>query len=490
VESLPSKRVLIQENLPPGAIGGLADAIERYYLSPNGRFVEPGSMRRVDSAGTIELTWRFRYPEGTIQVPLSVLLSLNQEAVAVSFPGLDRNSPPELKLSSRVIDDIQSIVWQYLQNTKFSSLYFVIGGTEDQHSEAPGERDSVLRNILRRLFSGNTANVFLTFLFFSFVLFFIIGIYTVFVMIAFQFVYLIFSDRIALNLGNVHPTAERPLVTIVSIRSDKDTLKALSSYAKKIMPEIRAEINKNVQVPTTTAERTAVKTTVLDILSRHGIKANLNDVEIKTRNVYGIVQRVSARFHRNPPRIVIANNLVSNAAATGISTEHSSIMITAGSLEDLSEEELESVIGHELGHIKGHDPVILFAVTSFEFFGRFFLWFPIFLYQPILYFIIIFGAIFAIGKVLETRADTESAIVLGTPQAMASALTKIGLRQLYHEKYSHAAKALDWFQFDPHPPIYFRVQRMAEFGGARNVTRHTFLVSLRDCVKGFFSAFG
>ncbi len=360
---------------------------------------------------------------------MSIVLSISQESVELSFPDLDKTNFEQTKLSSRIIDDVQSIVWQYLQNTKLSSLYFVIGGAEERHSEAPGQRNSILRNILKRLFSGNTANIFLTFLLFSFILFFIIGTYTVFVMIAFQIVYLIFSDRIAMNLGNVHPTAERQLVTIVSVRSNKETLKALSTYAKKILPEIREEITKSIQVPTTSSEKLSVKTTVLQILTKHGVQANLNDIEIKTRNVYGIVQRVSARFHRDPPRIVIANSLVSNAAATGISSRHSSIMITAGSLEDLNEEELESVIGHELGHIKGHDPVILGFVTSFEFFARFYLWFPLFLAQPIIYFIVVFGAIFAIGKVLETRADTESAIVLGTPQSMASALTKIGLRQ-------------------------------------------------------------
>jgi heat shock protein HtpX len=127
-------------------------------------------------------------------------------------------------------------------------------------------------------------------------------------------------------------------------------------------------------------------------------------------------------------------------------------------------------------------------VTSFELFGRFFLWLPLFLYQPIIYFIIAFGAIFAIGKVLETRADTQSAIVLGTPDVMASALTKIGIRQLYREKYSPAAKLVDWFQFDPHPPIYFRVKRMSDFSSRKEV-KHAFLVSLRDCIQGFIAAF-
>lgn len=489
VESASAKRILIQEDIPQPAVAGLAESIERYYITPNSRYVESGSYRRVESGNQIDLTWRIKYLEGAVVVPLSIALFISQDAVELAFPDLERNNVEQVKLSSRVVDDVQSIVWQYMQNTKLSSLYFVIGGKEDQHSEAPAQRNSALQNALKRLFSGNTTNVFLVFLLLSFVLFFIIGLYTVFVLIIFQFVYLLFSDRISMNLGKVHPTAERPLVTIVSVRSKRETLRALSTYARKILPEIREEIMNSIQVPTTAADRAIVKTTVLQILSKHGVQASLNDIEIRTRNVYGIVQRVSEKFHRDPPGIVIANSLVSNAAATGISTRHSSIMITAGSLEDLNEEELESVIGHELGHVKGHDPVILFAVTSFELFGRFFLWFPLFIFQPILYFIVVFGIIFAIGKVLETRADTESAIVLGNPQVMASALTKIGLRQLYHEKYSPVAKIIDWFQFDPHPPIYFRVKRMSEFNSKGEKVKHAFLVSLRDCIVGFFSAF-
>lgn len=482
--------MLIQENLPAAAVSGLAEAVERYYITPNNSYVEPGSYRRVESSGgVIELTWSFRYTEGSTVVPLAVSLSISQEAVELSFLDLNRDDPGQVKLSSRVIDDVQNIVWQYVQNTKMSSLYFVIGGSDERRSEAPGQRDSTLRNILRRLFSGNTTNVYLTFLFFSFILFFIIGVYTVYVLIAGQLVYLVFSDKIAMNLGSVHPDAKNPLVTVVSVRSNRETLKALSTYAKKIMPEIRAEIMKSIEVPTTAVERASAKTSVTQILSRHGVHVNTNDIEIKTRNVYAIVRRVAEKFRRDPPGIVIANSLVSNAAATGISTKHSSIMITAGSLDDLNEDELEAVIGHELGHIKGHDPVLLFAVTSFEFYGRFFLWFPLFLYQPLLYFVVVFGAIFAFGKVLETRADTESAIVIGNPQSMASALTKIGLRQLYHEKYSPGAKVLDWFQFDPHPPIYFRVARMSEFESANIRVNHPFWVSLRDCIAGFIDSF-
>ena len=92
------------------------------------------------------------------------------------------------------------------------------------------------------------------------------------------------------------------------------------------------------------------------------------------------------------------------------------------------------------------------------------------------------------GKFLETRADTESAVVFGNPEALASALTKIGFRQLFREKYNPGAKLFDWFQFDPHPPIYFRVARLSKYSGKQGHVRHTLLVSIRDMVVGFFSA--
>ena len=237
-------------------------------------------------------------------------------------------------------------------------------------------------------------------------------------------------------LAVFRPNAERPLVTIASVRANPETLKSISQHDKKILSQIRDEIMKSAAVAYSDAVNEQLKSTVIGSLLRHGIIASGKDITIKTRNVYRIVQEVAQKFGRQTPKITIANALVSNAAATGVSSSRSTVMITAGSLEDLNDEELEAVIGYELGHVKGHDPVILFATTSFEFLGRSYLWLPLLLNLGLFYFVLAFGPIFLVGKFLETRADTESDMVLGSPGALASALTKIGFRQLYREKYN------------------------------------------------------
>lgn len=55
------------------------------------------------------------------------------------------------------------------------------------------------------------------------------------------------------------------------------------------------------------------------------------------------------------PKIHIINDPAINAFATGRSPETSSIAITTGAVEKLTNEELEGVIAHELSHIKNYD---------------------------------------------------------------------------------------------------------------------------------------
>src|SRR3989475_1239125 len=481
-----TRRVVIERDIPEPAVAGLVEFIDRYYIKSKTRSIEPLSYRKTVSGTSFELFWTLK-PVGLEQAPpLPVSLKISQAALELDFPGSDPNNKSLQNAVERTVDEIEATVLSYFQNIKTTSLYFVIGASEE-HSEAPDQR-GLMRNVAKRIFTGNTTSLFLSFILLSFVLFFIIGVFTVFVLIGVQLVALIFSDRIVYRLGNVRPDAERPLVTVWSVRSNADILKSISQHGKKILSQIREEIARSATATYSAQANEELKSTVIGALLRHGIIATGNQITVKTRDVYRIVHEVSEKFGRQTPKITIANMIVSNASATGISSNRSTVMITAGSLQDLNDRELEAVVGHELGHVPDHDPVILFAATSFEFLGRFYLWFPLLLYLGFFYFLLAFGGIYLVGKFLETRADTESAVVLGNPEALASALTKIGFRQLYREKYNPGAKVFDWFQFDPHPPIYFRIARLSKYSGRQEPVKHALLVSIRDIVVGFFSA--
>jgi heat shock protein HtpX len=484
--------IVIESDLPMEAVEGFSSFFERYYIETNRSFFESNSYRKTESSGLFIFYWKLDVPERGEHVSLDCVLKISQSGIELGFQNLDQSNQHQLAIADRTVDDIENIASSYLQNTRMSNLYFVIGSGEEEHSEAPTHEGGTQRSALRRIFSGSSTNVFLLFTLLSYALFFTIGTYALFFLIASQFIYLVFSDRIILNMGTVRPTSEKPFVSIVSVKSTPETLAFLKQHGKKILKEIRDDVShlhlsisdgKSVDE----ARKQELRSSIVSIMSKYGVHVVADDIEIKTKNVFDIVRAVANKFQKPIPKIVIVNSVVSNASATGISANHSSIMITAGSLEDLSDEELESVIGHEFGHIKGHDPLILFSVTSFQFIGMFYLWYPLVLFLGLFYFLLAFWVIYAIGKIIETRADTQSAIVLGNPNVLAQSLRKIGFRELYHEKYSPGIKFLDWFRFDPHPPIYFRISRMSGFIGKQ--VKHAFLASLRDLVIGFFSTF-
>ena len=486
---------MIESSIPSKAVEGLADFFERYYIQPNWSSIHQQSYKRTYLDGRVEIHWRLDTVESGNSISLYCHLELSESSIVVTFTDLDKTNPLQMKLYERTVDEIRTIVLSFFQNARLSSLYFVVGSDEENYSEAPTKEGGTKRNLLRRILLGNNANVFLLFTLLGIALLLTIGLIGLFFMLTAQFFYLVYSDKLILNTGNVRPNSQRPLVSIVSLRCNQETQRFLRQHGKKILKEIRKdviELHISVSEIDSLSRNRKLKASILSALERYGIPAALDDLQVLTKNVYEIVRTVARKFNQPIPNIVIVNSVISNAASTGISKKRSSIMITAGALEDLSDEELAATIGHELGHIKGHDPLILFGLTSFQFVGMFYLWYPFVAYLGLFYFIIAFALIFAFGKVLETRADTESAIVLGDSIIFARSLRKIAFRELYLEKYSPLARLFDWFRFDPHPPTYFRVARISKLVGENLQKRrfkHTFFISLRDCIVGFVSAF-
>src|SRR6266852_2031723 len=227
-----TRRVVLEQEIPEAAVSGLVEFIDRYYIRSRTRLIDALSYRKTQIGTGFELSWILK-PIGPEQAsPVPVSLKISQAAVELDFPGSSPDNKSLEHVVERTVDEIEATVLSYFQNVKTTSLYFVIGATEE-HSEAPDQR-GLMRGIIKRIFTGNTTSLFLSFILLSFALFFIIGVYTVFVLISTQLVALVFSDKIVYRLGGVRPDAERPLVSIVSVRSNAETLKSVSQHGKKI----------------------------------------------------------------------------------------------------------------------------------------------------------------------------------------------------------------------------------------------------------------
>src|SRR3989475_5245191 len=174
-----TRRVVIERDIPEPAVAGLVEFIDRYYSKAKTGSIEPLSYRKAPSGTGFELFWILK-PVGLEQAaPLPVSLKISQAALELDFPGSAPNNKSLQNAVERTVDEIEATVLSYFQNIKTTSLYFVIGASEE-HSEAPDQR-GLMRNVAKRIFTGNTTSLFLSFILLSFALFFIIGVYTVFV---------------------------------------------------------------------------------------------------------------------------------------------------------------------------------------------------------------------------------------------------------------------------------------------------------------------
>jgi heat shock protein HtpX len=183
--------------------------------------------------------------------------------------------------------------------------------------------------------------------------------------------------------------------------------------------------------------------------------------------------------------------MVPNAAASGPSPSRGIVLITTGLLVQLEEPEVVSVLGHEFGHLKGRDPLILFGLMSAEFLFRFYVLLALLpiIFGTSLFFIYFFGVmtlLFFIAKFFEARADLTSAIMMGQPKVMASALEKIGFHRLLFER-AKSFRIQEWVSLDSHPPIYFRVERLKKLEEPVLVN-YPLIQSIKEVFRGFVAS--
>ncbi len=166
--------------------------------------------------------------------------------------------------------------------------------------------------------------------------------------------------------------------------------------------------------------------TASGIFSDYGIDCRPENLSVKKVNLFKIVKKAAEKFGLSMPEIVVVNSIIPNAAAAGPSPSLGTVMVTTGILTQLEEDELLNVIGHEMSHLKAHDPLVLASLSNAEFLLRFYVFWPYLFYFGFLsfwiYFLMATGLIFFFGKFLESRADIDTAKMIGQPKVMAEAL--------------------------------------------------------------------
>ena len=162
--------------------------------------------------------------------------------------------------------------------------------------------------------------------------------------------------------------------------------------------------------------------------------------------VYQVVERMIGRMNIPMPRIYVIPDDSPNAFATGRNPNHAAVAVTRGILNLLTDEELEGVLAHELGHVRNRDiltssvaATLAGAITMLASFAR---WGMIFggmggsgrrergggigaLFMIILAPVAATLIQLAISRSREYEADATGAHITGNPYALASALEKL-----------------------------------------------------------------
>jgi heat shock protein HtpX len=210
--------------------------------------------------------------------------------------------------------------------------------------------------------------------------------------------------------------------------------------------------------------------------------------------LYGTVQRLVQQADLPMPKVAIMDNPMPNAFATGRSPKHAVMAVTTGLLQQLTQPELEAVLGHELTHIRNRDMIVMTMAGSFAAVAAFILqwgfWFGLgsrddrdsgngFLIILLVSAVVAFVShllVMALSRYREFAADRGSAILTGQPEQLISALVRItgnmqripnqDLRQaqpLSALFFASPKKANVMELFSDHPSIEKRIERLQRF---------------------------
>ncbi|MGA3090733.1 MAG: zinc metalloprotease HtpX [Terriglobales bacterium] len=217
--------------------------------------------------------------------------------------------------------------------------------------------------------------------------------------------------------------------------------------------------------------------------------------------VYNIVERLAQKIGLPMPRIYVIPTDSPNAFATGRNPNHASVAVTQGILGLLTDDELEGVLAHELGHVRNRDILISsIAATlagAITYLASIAKWGMIFggmrgdreerggggIAAIAMIFLAPFAAMLiqlAVSRSREYGADDTGAHWTGNPYALASALAKIDAYSKQRPLIASPSTAhlfiiqpflggLSFANlFSTHPPTAKRIERLtgrpADFG--------------------------
>jgi len=159
--------------------------------------------------------------------------------------------------------------------------------------------------------------------------------------------------------------------------------------------------------------------------------------------LYNMVQRLSRKSRIKPPHLMIAKLPLPNAFAYGSPLTGNRVAVTTGLLSTLDAEEVEAVLGHELGHLRNRDVQVMMFVSIlpalFYYIGYSMMWSSMYsgrdqrgaspaligMLSILLYWVLTFFTLY-LSRLREYFADRHSsAVVADGPRKLSEGLVKI-----------------------------------------------------------------
>ncbi|HVO37366.1 MAG TPA: M48 family metallopeptidase [Candidatus Acidoferrum sp.] len=455
---------------------------QKYLLPQKARYAD---ISRTDTGGQPSLSFVVLDAAGKSRIKAQVLGS--KPIRVFTQPLIEGVTEEEV---AQVRQDVVIAVGLFEEKVNETTLFFAWREGEEI---VPEQKFGKEKKSLKRLFLETQILLFALFIGLGLVLFTLLPPelfwYAPIILMVIQLVFVVYSPKVIERMADWRVTEQNPTIHLLEYGLP---FEEHDSFREKFPPEKIAEIKKEVY------DETIAKHGEIDceatgrIFKKYGLECKPEDLSTRKVNVYELVKRVADKFHFPMPKIVVANTMVPNAAASGPSPSHGVVLITTGLLVQLEEEEIDGVLGHEFGHLKGRDPLWLYGLMGSEFLFRFYVilaFFPIVFSSLLLFFVYfwtVMTLLFFVAKFFEARADLTSAMVVGKPQVLAKALEEIGFKRLLIERVS-LYRIQEWISFDPHPPIYFRVERLRKISGEAKI-KYPLWQSAKDVVEGFLAS--